>query len=258
MAMTLEQAMRNAQGYALQLETMQQMLPKLEKQYGRGSRQWTKCFQSLKEAETMLEWYQGKRAGDIGLIGKLASDAERLKDESNLGERFKGRIFGNFDKSRDLRAFSQCQAYANRDLFRIERNNLIILGNVGTGKTHLAGAIANVLIDRGIPVLFGTFSEHLENIRKEFNTDGERMYLAKMKTIPVLVLDDISREKQTDWTKQILFDIVNYRYEHMTPTIITANMNINELGNYLGPDIFSRLYETSFMVETAGSNYRQR
>lgn len=206
----------------------------------------------------MLEWYQGsKRTGDAGIIGKLLNQASELRDASNLGERFKGRIFGNFDKRLDERAFKQCVNYSEWDLFHIERNCLLILGRVGSGKTHLAGAISNVLIDKGIPVLFGTFSEHLEQIRREFST-SERSYLAKMKTTPVLVLDDLSREKQTDWTRQILFDVVNYRYEHMNPIIVTANMDIDSLGNYLGADIFSRLYEISVMVETSGGNYRER
>lgn len=207
----------------------------------------------------MLEWYQGnKKTGDTGMIGRLLGEASQLRDSSNLGERFKGRIFGNFDKTRDERAFKQCLNYSQCDLFHMERNSLLILGNVGTGKTHLAGAISNVLIEKGVPVLFGTFSEHLEQIRREFNSNGERTYLAKMKTTPMLVLDDLSREKQTDWTRQILFDVVNYRYEHMTPIIVTANMDIDTFGNYLGMDVFSRLYEISMMVETTGSNYRER
>ena len=210
------------------------------------------------DSKIMLEWYQGsKSTKNAGLIGKLASEAKELRDSSNLGERFKGRIFGNFDKSRDKNAFDICVRYSQWDLWHMERNCLIILGKVGSGKTHLAGAISNVLTDKGVPVLFGTFSEHLENIRREFNANGERVYLAKMKTIPLLVLDDIGREKQSDWSRQILFDVINYRYEHMTPMIITANLNIDDLAMYLGNDVFSRLYEMSIMVETTSGDYRQ-
>lgn len=255
--MTLEEAMQNAQAYAQIHEQEKTKLPIIEKQYGRGSRQWKMCYKTMNDAKAMLEWYQGDK-GNAGMIGKLASEATQLKESSNLGERFKGRIFGNFDKSRDPQAFNQCANYANWDLFHMERNSLIILGKIGSGKTHLAGAISNVLIDRGIPVLFGTLSEHLEKIRQEFNSSGDRVYLAKMKTIPVLVIDDIGREKETDWTRQILFDTINFRYEHMTPTIITANLDIDTFANRLGDDIFSRIYEMSYMVETTADDYRQR
>lgn len=264
--MTIEEAMANAQAYQQELDQALQKMPVMERQYGRNSKQWKMCYKQVSDAKIMLEYYNGYVIRDkdgkvkehkVGMIGRLAGQAEKLKDASNLGERFKGRIFGNFERHRDQKAFDQCKTYSEWDLFHLERNNLLILGEVGSGKTHLAGAISNVLIEKGVPVLFGTFSEHLEHIRQEFNS-AERKYLAQMKTVPVLVLDDVSREKQSDWTKQILFDVINYRYEHMTPTIITANLSLDALGNYLGRDIFSRLYETSVAVETKGGNYRER
>ena len=221
----------------------------------------------IREAKMMLKWYQGdvsrNAQGNVthsesGIIKKLAGEAQRLKEQSNLGARFLNRTFGNFEVKRDPNAFQQCRAYSEREmLFSDKRNGLLIFGGVGSGKTHLAAAIANAFINRGIPVLFGTYSEHLEKLREEFDSK-KREYLSMMKNTPVLVLDDIGKERRSEWTQQIIFDVVNYRYEHLLPTIITTNFDADGLANWLGSAVWSRLYEMSSAVATSGKDYRQR
>lgn len=233
-----------------------------------NSRQWRREWLKEREAATMLKWYQGDVSTDpngnityqdVGIIRKLAGEAQRLKERSNLGARFMNRTFGNFEVKRDPSAFQQCKAYSEREmLFSDKRNGLLILGGIGSGKTHLAAAVSNAFTDRGIPVLFGTFSDHLEHIREEFDVGGERKYLSMMKNTPVLVLDDIGKEKKTDWSQQILFDTINYRYEHMLPVIITTNFDTDGLANHVGGAVWSRLYEMCGGVQTAGKDYRQQ
>lgn len=197
-----------------------------------------------------------------GIIQKRLEEPERLLDESNLGDRFKGRTFASFDAKRDREAFDQCSRYANDEkLMERKRNGLILAGGFGSGKTHLAAAICNALVGRGIPVLFGTSVEHLENIRNDFEHTGMNLSLSKMKSIPVLVIDDLGKEKKTDWTKQVLFDVVNYRYEHKLPTIITTNLisngNFDALANHVEGAVWSRFCEMCNIIETASSDYRQ-
>ena len=218
------------------------------------------------DAKIMIEYYLGYESTNSygetihvpGLIQKLAGEAQRVKEASNLGERFSDRTFGNFQAMRDQKAFEACRDYANNDnLFHNKRNGLMILGSVGSGKTHLAAAISNTLMDNGVPVLFGTFSEHLEKIRAEYDHTGQKKYLAQMKNIPVLVLDDIGKEKKSAWTQQILFDVINFRYEHLLPTIITTNFDADGLANHCEQAVWSRLYEMSSAVVTRGGDYRQ-
>ena len=227
----------------------------------------------MQEAKVMLEEYYGydlKRGKYVdgewvttykehhdGIITNLANEAQRVRERSNLGKRFMDRTFANFDKRRDPIAFSACNAYANREnLFSEKKNSLLILGNVGSGKTHLSASIANDFASKGIPTLFGTFIEHLDHIRSEFESAGANEYLTDMKTMMVLVIDDLGKEKKTEWTQQILFSVVNYRYEHLLPIIITTNFTLDELANYVGHPIFSRLYEMSNAVETQGGDRR--
>ena len=231
------------------------------KEQERGSLPWRQSYLLISEATAMLDYYQGHEENGVhvpGMIQKLAHEAQRLKEASNLGERFSNRTFGNFDPRRDQNAFNVCRNYANdEEIFNKKKNSLLILGGVGSGKTHLAAAISNTLIDRGIPVLFNTYSEHLERIREEYDKTGQKKHLSMMKNTPMLVLDDIGKERKNSWTQQILFDVVNYRYEHLLPIIITTNFDADGLANHCEQAVWSRLYEMSSAIETGGEDYRQ-
>ena len=194
---------------------------------------------------------------DMGMIRKLANEAQKNREASNLGARFLNRTFANFDRRRDENAYQQCSAYANReDLYTSDRNGLLILGGVGTGKTHLAAAIANCLVDRGIPAEFGTYIDYLEAIRMEYDHTGEREELTKLRTTTMLVIDDLGKEKRTEWSQQTLFSIINYRYEHRLPIVITSNLTPNEIRAHVGEAIQSRLFEMCSAVIMNGSDYR--
>jgi DNA replication protein DnaC len=203
------------------------------------------------------EWIVESKEWVDGIITNLANEAQRVKERTGLGKRFMDRTFANFDKRRDKTAFEQCWAYANdTELFSKKRNGLIISGYVGSGKTHLSASIANDFAEKNIPTLFGTFIEHLEQIRAEFESAGANDYLQDMKSAMVLVIDDLGKEKRSEWTQQVLFEVVNYRYEHQLPIIITSNFTDSELANYVGQPIFSRLSEMCSSVRTNGGDYR--
>lgn len=263
--MTLEEATKNATEWQEQHEALKTQLASLN---SRDSA-WYQMFRKMKEAQVMTEYYfgydelidpQNPKLGNRhrpGLVHKLMNEAQLIKEQSNLGERFSDRTFKNFDRSKDERAFQACINYVNREnLFKSKRNGLLILGSYGTGKTHLASAISNVFIGRGIPVLFGTFSTHLTNIRNEIDHTGERKELAQLQSIPILVLDDVGKEKKSEWTQQILYDIINYRYEHLLPVIITTNMTADDFANYVGGATYSRLYEMTEGILMRGKDYR--
>lgn len=187
---------------------------------------------------------------------RKAEAAERLRKESNLGIRFAKRTFETFDRSKDEDAYKQCLDYLER-YKDDERNCLLIIGSYGTGKTHLAAAIANKLMDDGVPVLFDTFSGHLNKLKAEFN-GGKSVYLEQMKNIDMLMLDDIGKEKQTEWSQSIMFDVINFRYEHLLPIVMTTNLQGEApIKAYLGGAVWSRLCEMCSGVRTKGRDYRQ-
>ena len=184
-----------------------------------------------------------------------AEKAKKLREESNLGIRFARRTFESFDKSRDENAYQKCFDYADH-YAETERNSLLIVGGYGSGKTHLAASIANKLMDNGIPVLFDTFSGHLTKLKTEFN-GGKSVHLEQMKNVDMLILDDIGKEKISEWSQSIMFDVINFRYEHLLPIILTTNLKNDSLKEYLGGAVWSRLCEMCSGVMTRGKDYRQ-
>ena len=184
-----------------------------------------------------------------------AEQARKLREESNLGARFARRTFDSFDKSKDEGAYQKCLYYTEH-YKDSERNCLLLVGGYGTGKTHLAASIANKLMNDGIPVLFDTFSGHLTKLKTEFN-GGKSVYLEQMKNVDMLILDDIGKEKISEWSQSIMFDVINYRYEHLYPIVMTTNLKSDSLKEYLGGAVWSRLCEMCSGVQTKGKDYRQ-
>lgn len=187
----------------------------------------------------------------------MKSNAEYLRRQSNLGRRFSTRTFDNFDASKNGKAYEACKAYVDRKIYDSEKNGLIICGSYGTGKTHLAASIANYAVEHGMSTLFDTYGGHLEKLKSEFNVSGEPKHLNLMRNVDFLVLDDVGKEKQTEWSQSIMFDVINHRYENMKPIIITSNFSNRELANYFGEACYSRLIEMCHAVITQGEDYRQ-
>lgn len=193
----------------------------------------------------------------IGLIQQLTGTAQKLKKQSNLGERFDERTFTTFNQSRDYEAYRQASYFAESEgLFKEKGNGRIFTGGTGTGKTHLAAAITNVLVGREIPVLFATYSEHLTKIKSQFNTPEDGTYLSQMKTTMMLVIDDLGAELDRDYSRKILYDVINYRYEHLLPLVITTNLTESGLLVQYGDRVYSRLIETCKIIKMNGADYR--
>lgn len=201
----------------------------------------------------------------LGLIDILSAEAQRREVNPDLGRRFSEKTFDNFDYRLNKKAYEDAKTYADMpDLFNTSRNSRIIIGGVGTGKTHLASAIMDRFWQREIPVMFATWETHLQRLRDEIDNTSCKSYLENMKSVKVLVIDDIGREKRTEWTVSMLYSVINYRYEHMLPTIITTNLTSDDpevadsaFFNWVGNDVSSRLWEMASSIRTHGEDYRE-
>ena len=207
-----------------------------------------------------------QEAIDSQSILKLQIEAEqnkarRLLSESNLGRRFSERTFDNFDSSRNKQAFEKAFAYAENfeDMMR-NGKGLVFIGEVGTGKTHLAAAITNhVIKNYGIVAKFGAFVDLLEQMKKQFGQNvSDDQILDVLLSVPLVVLDDVGKERQSEWTRSILYQVVNSRYEAYKPMIFTSNDEPRMLEQNIGEATFSRLVEMCDFIHMNGADYRKQ
>ena len=120
---------------------------------------------------------------------------------------------------------------------------LYIIGDFGTGKTHLAAAIANDLHDRGQEALFITVPNFLDYLRRAFNPESHVRFdkrFHKIMGAPILILDDLRLADATAWTREKLFQIIDYRYVTRLPTVITSSEEMENMDERLATRLMDR------------------
>lgn len=186
----------------------------------------------------------------------------RLFSLSNLDE-LSNLIFENF-KPRGYIGLSTFQAdsielaYNQAQQFAKSLDGWLLLeGLYGSGKTHLAAAVANFAVSIGVPTLFLTVPDLLDALRFSYN-DPESTFeqrFEEIRQIPLLVLDDFGTQNATSWAQEKLFQIINYRYINRLPLVITTNLALEEIEGR----IRSRLMDPELVtrVEIIAPDYRQ-
>lgn len=165
---------------------------------------------------------------------KMRERVRQIARASGMGDRFRRRTFANFSVTAENQtAYRAARAYADNfakmapqgETPPPERNGLYISGGVGTGKTHLAAAIANHLLSQGTAVICMTMIDLLARIKRTYGSGGEdeSQVLATYQQVPLLIIDDLGKEPPTDWTVATIYKIVNARYEAYLPTVVTTN-----------------------------------
>lgn len=162
--------------------------------------------------------------------------ANRLLKMSHLGA-LQECTFGNFypegigltpTKQRNLKmAYDKALAYA-----RNPDGWLVFKGGYGSGKTHLAAAVANHCINNGAPVVFVNTPDLLDHLRAAYSPHSATGYderFEQVRNAPILVLDDLGSQANTEWAQEKLYQIFNSRYNSRLPTVITTNEELEAI-----------------------------
>ncbi len=193
---------------------------------------------------------------------------ERQLKASRITESFRAKTFENFhpdSSTPEVRSmWSSARHYVRQleegDLG--ENNWLVLLGVPGSGKTHLCMAVANRALKTGLTVAYIPHVEVMEELLAALKTSaGTHARTEEIKKADLLLWDDFlkGREAPIPWVMETIFLIVNYRYLHGLPTIISSERTPEEIlavDQATGSRILERARGHISIIEQPESNYR--
>jgi DNA replication protein DnaC len=183
--------------------------------------------------------------------------------------------FGHADQSL-AKAHMMARRFVGDYPVGTEGRGLLLTGDVGVGKTHLAvGVVQALVLDKGVRGLFCDYRELLKRIQESYNpavATTELQILAPVFEAEVLILDELGAQKPTDWVWDTVALILNTRYNDKRTTLITTNyrnlpaalarnadktVREETLGDRITERMRSRLAEMCVEIEMRGNDFRQ-
>ena len=141
---------------------------------------------------------------------------------------------------------------------RAENLGLFLWGGVGTGKSFLAGCIANALMEQEVPVRMTSFARILNELNSSFS--GRNEVVDKLCRYPLLIIDDFGMERGTEYVLEQIYNIVDSRYRSQKPLIVTTNLTLDEIRHpqdTAHARIYDRLLEMCVPVSCIGVSFRK-
>lgn len=185
----------------------------------------------------------------------------QLLNNSLMDSKFKNYRFDNWDHEiGNKRIFEITKRYSNNFSEIKEKGiGLIIYGLPGNGKTFASGCIANDLIDRFIPVACISINSLLGRIKQGFNSsETEANIINGLNNADLLILDDLGTELDNEWTKTVIYNIIDSRYRNGLPLVVTTNISFDDIKNKYHQRTYDRLIEMCTPLKNENSSIRTK
>jgi DNA replication protein DnaC len=203
---------------------------------------------------------------------------ETLLASARIPKRYEHCELSNFESDGPGNGLAAAHLAASRfvEEYPVENAGLLIIGNIGVGKTHLAvGILKELVLGKGISCLFYDYRDLLKQIQNSYNDSVKATELDVLRPVfeaKVLVLDELGAVKPTEWVWDTVSLILNTRYNDNRTTIITTNFDDKPAGSVSGPRgaardetlgdrigerMRSRLHEMCRIIKMDGKDFRQ-
>lgn len=205
--------------------------------------------------------HDARVAADLARQEELKAQIEAMLEQTAIPARFIGKTLDNYrvEGEGQERALRVCREYAaNFERHLRTGGSLILSGQPGTGKSHLAGAILQSILPAHVGA-YVTLMDLIRALRDTWRRDSEMtesQMLSKLEAIPLLVIDEIGVQYGTDGERAILFDVLDRRYRNMRPAILMTNQSKEEFRATIGDRVFDRLTEVARWVPFDWPSYR--
>jgi DNA replication protein DnaC len=197
------------------------------------------------------------------------ASANRALEDSGIPPRYRKCDLDTFRDYNDSLVAAVNKAKALVEAFPVVDRGLLLVGQPGVGKTHLAVSVLKRIIQRtGATARFYDTRALLSLIRNTYNPvvkATEASVVRPVMDADFLVLDDLGAERPTEWVEETMNLIINTRYNMKRVTVFTSNYHLRSsprvhaetLGERIGARIYSRLFEMCEFVEMNGVHYRE-
>lgn len=162
----------------------------------------------------------------------------------------------------DLQRFENAALISHKfvDNFKKDYQNLLFYGTVGTGKSFLSGCIARELLSQGLAVIYFSANGLFENLaRYSFDAKSKETLYNFCKDIynsDLVIIDDLGTEVTNNFVTSQLFSLLNERHLRQKATIISTNLNLEEIRDRYSDRIFSRITSNYTLCKLTGPDIR--